>query len=96
MDARRRRGGSSGSSDEEEYDRDGAEDRGESAAGSGSVGMQCEVVAILMGKGRDIFVVRGKIERRRSMYKYSSSMVVVVIALRIDCQSFNNPKLEVC
>ena len=49
MDARRGRGGSSGcSSDEDEYDNEGAEDRGESAAGSGSAGMQCEVDVILM------------------------------------------------
>ena len=73
MDARRWRGGSSGcSSDEDEYDKDGAEDRGDSAAGSGSAGMQCEVDAILMGWGRDIFVVMpSKIVRRRSMYKYT-------------------------
>ena len=73
---------------------DGAEDRGDPAASSGWAGMQCEVVPILMGKGRDILVAEGRIERRRSRYKYCSSMVLVVIALRRNLSVLDNQLFE--
>jgi hypothetical protein len=69
VEARRGRigAGSSGSSDEEEYVREGAVDLGDSAA-CGSEGIQWDVVAILMARGRDIL---NELDRNReSMYKY--------------------------